>query len=221
MTFDLPRKLGEFLLESPKRIHLIGVAGSGMSGIAGLLLALGHRVSGSDKVSSLETERLRGLGLQFSCPHTAEAVRDADIVIFSSAIRPGNVAYDEAHRLGKMMVRRADALAAVMHRKRGIAIAGMHGKTTTSSMAAHVLRAGGLKPSNYVGAEIPILGTNAHWEPDGEYFVAEGDESDGTIALYHPEHTILLNIEEEHMDFYESLAAIEAGYGQLLDQTSG
>jgi len=218
---DTGQILADILVAGEMRIHLIGVAGSGMSGIAGLLLALGHRVSGSDKVSSLETDRLRSLGLQFSCPHSAEAVRDADIVIFSSAIKPGNVAYDEAHRLGKMMVRRADALAAVMHRKRGIAVAGMHGKTTTSSMAAHVLRVGGLKPSHYVGAEIPILGTNAHWDTEGEYFVAEGDESDGTIALYHPEHAILLNIEEEHMDFYESLAAIEAVYCQLLDQTSG
>jgi len=218
---DTGQILADILVAGEMRIHLIGVAGSGMSGIAGLLLALGHRVSGSDKVSTIETDRLCGLGLQFSCPHTAEVVRDTDLVIFSSAIKPGNIAYDEAHRLGKMMVRRADALAAVMHRKRGIAIAGMHGKTTTSAMAAHVLRAGGLRPSHYVGAEIPILGTNAHWDPEGEYFVAEGDESDGTIALYHPEHSILLNIEEEHMDFYENIAAIEAVYSQLLDQTSG
>ena len=213
--------LADTLVAGETRIHLIGVAGSGMSGIAGLLLELGHRVSGSDKVSTVETDRLRGLGLNFSCPHSAEAVREADVVIFSSAIKPGNVAWDEARRLGKIMVRRADALAAVMHRKRGIAVAGMHGKTTTSSMAAHVLRVGGLRPSHYVGAEIPILGTNAHWDAEGEYFVAEGDESDGTIALYHPEHSILLNIEEEHMDFYENLAAIEAAYGTLLDQTSG
>ena len=218
---DTGQILADILVAGEMRIHLIGVAGSGMSGIAGLLLSLGHRVSGSDKVSSIETDRLRGLGLQFSSPHTAEAVREADIVIFSSAIKPGNLAYDEAHALGKMMVRRADALAAVMNRKRGIAIAGMHGKTTTSSMAAHVLRVGGLRPSHYVGAEIPILGANAHWDTEGEYFVAEGDESDGTIALYHPEHAILLNIEEEHLDFYENLAAIEAVYSQLLDQTSG
>jgi UDP-N-acetylmuramate--L-alanine ligase/UDP-N-acetylenolpyruvoylglucosamine reductase len=218
---DTGQILADILVAGEMRIHLIGVAGSGMSGIAGLLLALGHRVSGSDKVSTIETDRLRGIGLQFTCPHTADAVREADIVIFSSAIKPGNVAYDEAHQLGKMMVRRADALAAVMNRKRGIAIAGMHGKTTTSSMAAHVLRVGGLRPSHYVGAEIPILGTNAHWDNEGEYFVAEGDESDGTIALYHPEQAILLNIEEEHMDFYENLAAIEAVYSQLLDQTTG
>jgi UDP-N-acetylmuramate--L-alanine ligase/UDP-N-acetylenolpyruvoylglucosamine reductase len=218
---DTGQILADILVAGEMRIHLIGVAGSGMSGIAGLLLELGHRVSGSDKVATVETDRLRKLGLQFCSPHTAESVREADIVIFSSAIKQGNVAYDEAHQLGKMMVRRADALAAVMNRKRGIAIAGMHGKTTTSSMAAHVLRVGGLRPSHYVGAEIPILGTNAHWDNDGEYFVAEGDESDGTIALYHPEHTILLNIEEEHLDFYENLAAIEAVYSQLLDQTSG
>ena len=218
---DTGQILADILVAGEMRIHLIGVAGSGMSGIAGLLLALGHRVSGSDKVTTVETGRLCSRGLQFSSPHTAEAVRDADIVIFSSAIKPGNVAYDEAHRLGKIMVRRADALAAVMHRKRGIVVAGMHGKTTTSSMAAHVLRVGGIHPSHYVGAEIPILGTNAHWDAEGDYFVAEGDESDGTIALYHPEHSILLNVEEEHMDFYENLAAIEVVYGQLLDQTSG
>src|SRR5258708_3049301 len=83
----------------------------------------------------------------------------------------------------------------------------MHGKTPTSSMTAHVLRVGGLSPSHYVGAEIPILGTNAHWEPKGEFFVAEGDESDGTLNIYRPEHAILLNVEEEHLDFYSDLAA--------------
>src|SRR5581483_2595151 len=218
---DTGQILTDIICAGELRIHLIGVAGSGMSGIAGLLLALGHRVSGSDKVTTVEIERLQKLGLEFFCPHTAEAVADADLVIFSSAIKPGNVAYDEAQRLGKMMVRRADALAAVLNCKKGIVVAGMHGKTTTSSMAAHVLRVGGVQPSHYVGAEIPILGTNAHWDEDGEWFVAEGDESDGTIALYHPEHTILLNIEEEHLDFYENLDAIEATYRQLLDQTRG
>ncbi|PWT81637.1 MAG: UDP-N-acetylenolpyruvoylglucosamine reductase, partial [Acidobacteria bacterium] len=116
---------------------------------------------------------------------------------------------------------RAEALAAIMRIKKGIVIAGMHGKTTTSSMAAHVLRVGGLNPSHYVGAEIPILGTNAHWEPRGEYFVAEGDESDGTLSLYRPEHAILLNVEEEHLDFYADLTAIEQVIGRFLDQVAG
>ncbi len=220
-VMDTGQILADILCAGELRIHLIGVAGSGMSGIAGLLLALGHHVSGSDKVTTVEIARLQKLGLQFSCPHTATAVADADLVIFSSAIKSGNVAYDEAQRLGKMMARRADALAAVMNCKKGIVVAGMHGKTTTSSMAAHVLRVGGLQPSHYVGAEIPILGTNANWDGDGEYFVAEGDESDGTIALYHPEHSIILNIEEEHLDYYENLGAIESVFRQLIEQTRG
>ncbi len=203
------------------RIHLIGVAGSGMSGIAGLLLAMGHTVSGSDKVSTVEVRRLQGLGLEFHQPQNAANIHYADLVIYSSAIRPGNVEYDEAVRQGVSMVRRADALAAIMQCKKGIIVAGMHGKTTTSSMAAHVLRVGGLEPSHYVGAEIPILGTNANWNPKGEFFVAEGDESDGTLANYHPEHAIILNIEEEHLDYYDDLTAIEAVFNQLMDHTAG
>lgn len=205
----------------PKRIHLIGVAGSGMSGLAGLLLTLGHQVSGSDKVDTSEVKRLQNEGLVFHSPHQAHLVHEVDLVVYSSAIKPGNPAYDEALKLGKPLLRRAEALAAVMADRRGILVAGMHGKTTTSSMAAHVLRAGGLQPSHYVGAEIPILGTNSHWDPLGEYFVAEGDESDGTVALFKPEHTILLNVEEEHLDFYLDLAAIEKVFAQLLVQTTG
>ncbi|TSA34674.1 MAG: UDP-N-acetylmuramate--L-alanine ligase [Verrucomicrobiaceae bacterium] len=205
----------------PRNIHLIGVAGSGMSGIAALLLALGHRVSGSDKVVTVEVERLQKKGLLFYSPQTAESVQGADIVLYSSAIKPGNPAYDEAQRLGIPMARRADALAAVMAVKKGVVVCGMHGKTTTSAMAAHVLRSGGLKPSHYVGAEIPILGTNARWDSEGEYFVAEGDESDGTLINYHPTHAIVLNIEPEHLDFYKDLAAIDAVYLKLVSQTSG
>jgi UDP-N-acetylmuramate--L-alanine ligase/UDP-N-acetylenolpyruvoylglucosamine reductase len=221
MTFDLPKKLTAFFLEGPKRIHLIGVAGSGMSGIAGLLLALGHRVSGCDRVSSLETRRLETLGLKFYLPQTEETVRGAELVIYSSAIRAGNPAFDETIRLKLPLVRRAEALAAIMQIKKGIVIAGMHGKTTTSSMTAHVLRVSGLNPSHYVGAEIPILGTNAHWEPCGDYFVAEGDESDGTLRIYRPEHAIILNVEEEHLDYYADLVAIEQVFNQFMDQVAG
>ncbi len=209
------------LMRGPMHIHLIGVAGSGMSGIAGLLIALGHNVSGSDKVSTLEIERLKGLGLTFHTPVQPAAVLQAELVIYSSAIRPGHPDYDEAIKSGRELVRRADALAALMDCKKGIIVAGMHGKTTTASMAAHLLRIGGVNPSHYVGAEIPILGTNAHWDKEGEYFVAEGDESDGTLAFYHPEHAIILNIEEEHLDYYEDLAAIEKVFNQLLSQTRG
>src|SRR5699024_3904334 len=135
--------------------------------------------------------------LEFYQPCLPDAVAPADLIIYSSAIRAGHPDYDEAVKQGKRMARRAEALAAIMNCKKGIVVAGTHGKTTTSSMAAHVLRHGGLNPSHYVGAEIPILGTNANWDTEGEFFVAEGDESDGTLALYRPEHAIVLNVEEE------------------------
>ena len=215
------KELADLFHGAPLRIHLIGVAGSGMSGIAALLLALGHRVSGSDKVDTVEVKRLQSLGLDFHTPQRADDVVEAQLVIYSSAIREGNAAFDAARRVGKPMVRRAEALAALMLGKKGILVAGMHGKTTVSAMTAHALRAAGAHPSHYVGAEIPILGTNARWDAGGEYFVAEGDESDGTIVLYHPEHVIVLNIEPEHLDHYADLAAIDTAFGQLLDQTTG
>jgi UDP-N-acetylmuramate--alanine ligase len=213
--------LGKWLTRERHRVHLIGVAGSGMSGLAALLLELGHEVSGSDKVTTQETERLQRLGLRFHENHRPQDATDAELIIFSSAIKIDNPILISAHDAGKPAVRRAEALAAIMSAKRGILIVGMHGKTTTAAMAAHVLREGGLHPSHYVGAEIPILGSNAHWDARGEYFVAEGDESDGTIALFHPEHALILNIEEEHLDFYADLAAIEKVFAQLVEQTSG
>lgn len=218
---DTGQILADILVGGELKVHLIGVAGSGMSGIAGLLLALGHQVSGSDKARTVEIGRLEQLGLRFFNGQDAANIADSDLIIFSSAIRPGNPEYDEALRTNRNMVRRADALAAIMNCKKGIVVCGMHGKTTTSSMTAHVLKVGGLNPSHYVGAEIPILGTNANWDPKGEFFVAEGDESDGTLAFYHPEHAIVLNIEEEHLDYYADLAAIEAVFNQLLSQTKG
>ena len=205
----------------PMRIDLIGVAGSGMSGLALLLLGLGHKVSGSDKVTTTETERLQKLGLQFFSPHSEREVEECDMVIYSSALKPGNVAYEAAYKQGIPLVRRAEALAAVMAAKKGVVVCGTHGKTTTSALTAHVLRQGGMKPSHYVGAEIPILGSNAHWDTEGELFVAEGDESDGTLVNFHPQHAIVLNIEPEHLDFYDGIEAIKAVFRQLLSQTPG
>src|SRR5437763_8983347 len=221
MTLASEIDLQKMLTRERHRIHLIGVAGSGMSGIAALLLELGHDVSGSDKVGSLETDRLQRLGLRFHTPHHASDADDAELVIFSSAIRDDNPILASARGTGKPLIRRAKALAAIMAGKRGIVIAGMHGKTTTSAMTAHVLRESGAHPSHYVGAEIPILGSNAHWDARGEYFVAEGDESDGTLRFFHPEQVLILNIEEEHLDFYSDLAAIEKVFAQLIEQTTG
>src|SRR3989442_2522073 len=216
-SLDLQR----FLTQERHRIHLVGVAGSGMSGLAALLIEFGHTVSGSDKVTTMETDRLQRLGLHFYEQHRPEEADAAELVVFSSAIKNDNPVLVSGRGSGKPVVRRAEALAAIMHAKRGIVIAGMHGKTTTSAMTAHVLREGGVHPSHYIGGEIPILGTNAHWDPRGEYFVAEGDESDGTLRCFHPEHSLILNIEEEHLDFYSDLAAIEKVFAQLIEQTSG
>ncbi|HEY2799923.1 MAG TPA: UDP-N-acetylmuramate--L-alanine ligase [Chthoniobacterales bacterium] len=220
MTPSLP-DLSKFLTEEAHAIHLIGVAGSGMSGIAALLLELGHDVRGSDKARTLETARLAQRGLRAFSPHRAADAADAELIIYSSAIKDDNEILSDARLRGVPTIRRAEALAAIMRGKRGIIIAGMHGKTTTAAMTAHVLRGGGLRPSHYVGAEIPILGSNAHWDSLGQYFVAEGDESDGTLQLFHPEHALVLNIEEEHLDFYADLEAIETVFNKLLAQTSG
>ncbi|MDF1811051.1 MAG: UDP-N-acetylmuramate--L-alanine ligase [Verrucomicrobiales bacterium] len=206
----------------PVRVHLIGVAGSGMSGLASLFLDLGHRVSGSDKVTSGETARLQEKGLIFSSPHTAAAVEGCDVVVYSSAVKTGNPAYDAAVGSDIRLLRRAEALAAIMLGNKGIVVGGTHGKTTTSALAAHVLRTGGKHPSHYVGAEIPILGCNAKWDAKGEWFVAEGDESDGTLVNFHPEHAILLNVEAEHLDHYQGgIDEILEVFGQFCDQTTG
>lgn len=206
---------------NPLHIHLIGVAGSGMSGLALLLLGMGHKVSGCDRVTTAETERMQTIGLQFYSPQTAESVKGADIVVYSSAIKPANPAYAAAKKAKIPLIRRAECLAAILHTKGGIVISGTHGKTTTSAMTAHVLREAGQKPSHYVGAEIPILGANAKWSEEGTHMVAEGDESDGTLALYKPEHSIILNIEAEHLDFYRDLDHIKEVFTTLADQTSG
>jgi len=208
--------------DSPLRIHLIGVAGSGMSGLARLLIEMGHVVSGSDRVTSGETERLRNKGLIFSTPHSAEAVKEVDVVVYSSAIRPANPALAEALGKGITTFRRAECLAAILHTKDGVIVSGTHGKTTTSSMIAHILRKSELAPCHYVGAEIPVLGSNAEWSENGQFMVAEGDESDGTLALYKPRHAIVLNVEEEHLDFYtRGIEQIREVFGALLEQTSG
>ena len=206
--------------ESPLKIHLIGVSGSGMSGLALLLLGMGHQVSGSDRVSTIETERMEKLGLSFNCPHTAENAEDKDLIVYSSAIRPTNPCLSRARELDVPCILRAQCLAAILHTKSGVIISGTHGKTTTSAMASYLLRESGKAPSHYVGAEIPILGSNAHWDAQGELMVAEGDESDGTLELYRPAWSIILNIEEEHLDFYEGIDHLKKVFLSLVNKTS-
>jgi UDP-N-acetylmuramate--L-alanine ligase/UDP-N-acetylenolpyruvoylglucosamine reductase len=192
-----------------------------MSGLALLLMKLGHAVSGSDRVTTEETERMEGGGLRFACGHAAEHVDGCDMVIYSSAIRPGNPEYDRASQLGIPLVRRAEALAALFNGRKGIVVAGTHGKTTTSALLAHVLRRGGKHPSHYVGAEIPVLGSNAFWDDEGSLFVAEGDESDGSIVCFKPLNSIILNIEADHLDYFSGIEEIRAVFLQVVNQTRG
>lgn len=217
MILALQKRLLE--RDLPAKIHLIGVAGSGMSGLALMLLEMGHKVSGSDRVTSDETERLKGLGLDFASPHAPEMAAAADIVIYSSAIRSDNPTLSAAREKGVPCLLRAQCLAAILNSKRGVVVSGTHGKTTTSALSAHLLREGRKRPCHYVGAEIPVLGTNAHWNEQSDYLVAEGDESDGTLVNYLPEHSIVLNIEAEHLDHYKNLEEIKEVFGRLCDQT--
>ncbi len=182
-------------------------------------MEMGHRVSGCDCSTSQETERLQQTGLDFYSPHSAVPVQDAEVVVYSSAIREDNTALHAAREMGKLCIRRAECLAAILNGEKGIVVAGAHGKTTTSSLTAHLLREGRMRPSHYVGAEIPVLGANAHWNEQSDYMVAEGDESDGTLVNYYPEYSIILNIEAEHLDFYRDLAHIKSVFAQLCRQT--
>ena len=222
-SLDMNEGISQRLLDQarPLRIHLLGVAGSGMSGLAALLLEMGHEVSGSDRVTSGEIERLQGLGLMFSSPHSREAVSGVDAVVYSSAIRSDNVALVEARRTEVLCLRRAECLAAILHTRKGVLVTGTHGKTTTSAICAHVLNNAGSTVSHYIGAEIPVLGANAHWDGGSEYIVAEGDESDGTLDLYKPAYAVVLNIEEDHLDYYDGLQQIVSVFRTLLEQTSG
>ncbi len=213
--------LTESLLDPDKKlnIHLIGVAGAGMSGLAQILLEIGHDVSGSDRVHTKTTERLEKLGLTFFTQQSAECVAGCDYVIYSTAIRETNPARKAAVDQGIPTLRRAQCLAAILHNKDGVIVAGTHGKTTTSGLSAHVLKTANLNPSYYVGAEIPVLNTNAEWNKEGSTLVAEGDESDGTLVLYKPKHSIILNLEPEHLDFYEGLDHLKEVFSTLINNT--
>ncbi|MDX2227122.1 MAG: UDP-N-acetylmuramate--L-alanine ligase [Verrucomicrobiae bacterium] len=208
----------EIMGRAGARVHLIGVAGSGMSGLARLMLQAGMQVSGSDLNRSQEIGRLEEQGLKFFNTHSSTHVGGCDLVVHSSAIQESNPEREAARVSGVPVAKRAEALAAIMARKTGILIGGMHGKTTTSSMMAIVLQRAGLKSGHYVGAEVPDLGASATFG-EGPHFVAEADESDGTITLFEPDYSVILNIEEEHMDFYRDIYAIMEAFEILASHT--
>jgi UDP-N-acetylmuramate--alanine ligase len=203
-----------FVPRIPQKVHFIGIGGVGMSGIAQILLSLGHRVSGSDARTSVVTERLQGLGARIYHGHSSENVGDVEIVVISSAIAPDNPEVLAAYERGIRIIPRAQMLGLVMREQKGIAVAGAHGKTTTTSLAAFLLEKAGLDPTFVIGGEAAEIG-NAKVGTGG-FFVAEADESDGSFVLLDPTIAIVTNVENDHLDHYKTLDNIERAFRDFL-----
>jgi UDP-N-acetylmuramate--alanine ligase len=191
-----------------KHIHMVGIGGTGMNGIAEVLLNLGYAVSGSDIQENEATQRLVRLGARIAIGHREENLRDADVVVISSAVRGDNVEVRKARALKIPVIPRAEMLAELMRMKYGIAIAGSHGKTSTTSMTALVLLAGGYDPTIVVGGRLNTIGANAKLG-EGDFIVAEADESDRSFLYLSPFIAVLTNIDEEHLDQYPDLDEIK------------
>ncbi len=194
-----------------QHIHFVGIGGVGMSGIAEVLLTLGYRVTGSDARRSDTVERLERLGAKVYLGHEAAHVEGAHVVVYSSAVARDNVEVQAARQRGVPVIGRAEMLAELMRLKYGIAIAGTHGKTTTTSMVAAVLGAGGFDPTVVVGGRVHGLGANARLG-QGEFLVAEADESDGSFLKLSPTIAVVTTVDAEHLDHYADLDAIVAAF---------
>jgi UDP-N-acetylmuramate--alanine ligase len=199
-----------------QRIHFVGIGGIGMSGIAEVLLNLGYKVSGSDLKASAITHRLASMGALTFEGHRAENLAGAEVVVTSSAIARDNPEVAAAHASHIPVIPRAEMLAELMRLKYGIAIAGMHGKTTTTSMVAVVLAAGGLDPTVVIGGRVDAMGSNAR-VGKSEFFVAEADESDRSFLKLWPILAVVTNIDREHMDCYRDMADVERTFVDFLD----
>lgn len=200
-----------------RQVHFVGIGGIGMSGIAEVLLNLGYRVTGSDLAESETIGRLRQLGAEIRVGHRAENLKEADVVVISSAIRGDNPEVVAAQERIIPVIPRAEMLAELMRMKYGVAVAGTHGKTTTTSMIATVLAHGGLDPTAVIGGKLNIFGSNAKLG-QGELLVAEADESDGTFLKLTPTIAVVTNIDPEHLDFYRDLEEIQAAFLEFINK---
>ena len=205
------------MLGRTRNIHFVGIGGIGMSGIAELLANLGYRVSGSDAKASAVTARLASLGVEVHEGHAAEHVGAADVVVVSSAIRPLNPEVIEARRRHVPVIPRAEMLAELMRLRFGIAIAGAHGKTSTTSMVAHVLERVGLDPTAVIGGKLSTFGSNARLGR-GEYMVAEADESDGSFLRLSPAIAVITNVDREHLDHYGDFDRVCAAFVEFANR---
>ncbi|MBI5388392.1 MAG: UDP-N-acetylmuramate--L-alanine ligase [Verrucomicrobia bacterium] len=209
-------------------VHLVGAGGCGMSGLGHLLLDRGHRVTGSDLVLNEETRQLQARGAVIHSGHAAGMVEGGRpvLVVFTPAVRSDNVELQAARAAGLPTVRRAVLLAALLSHEESVAVAGMHGKTTTSALLAFALQQLGASPSYAIGSRVPQLEPHARLLPPAAtparpWFVFEADESDGTLPLFHPRHALLLNVDAEHLDHFADLDAVGRDFGQLAAQTKG
>src|SRR6201995_385206 len=195
------RRPRDWIRQDFHRVHFIGIGGAGMSGIAEVLKNLGYGVSGSDKSESAVTRRLTDLGIKIFKGHAASNVADADVIVVSSAIKADNAELIAARERRVPVVPRAEMLGELMRFRRGVAVAGTHGKTTTTSLVASVLAEGGLDPTFVIGGQLLAAGANARLGT-GDYLVAEADESDGSFLLLNPVIAIVTNIDADHLENY-------------------
>jgi UDP-N-acetylmuramate--alanine ligase len=205
------------MFRNTRHIHLVAIGGVGMSGIAEVLLSLGFTVSGSDLRGSAVTDRLAALGARVHVGHAAQQVAEADVVVRSSAVSEANEEVLEARRRRIPVIRRAEMLAELMRLKQGIAVAGSHGKTTTTSLAAAVLAAGGIDPTVIVGGKVLAVGSGAILGA-GDYLLAEADESDGSFLHLVPTVAVVTNIDHEHVDHYPDLESLRSAFRDFLER---
>lgn len=201
-----------------KRIHFVGIGGVGMSGIAEVLLNLDFEVHGSDVKKSETVERLIGLGAKVHIGHSKDNLSEPDVVVASTAVTQTNVEVKTAHEMGVPVIPRAEMLAELMRLKQGIAVAGSHGKTTTTSLVAAVLHEAGVDPTVVIGGKVNHLGSNARLGK-GEYMVAEADESDGSFTHLSPVLAVVTNLDEEHLDHWTGgLPQLKAGFTEFINR---
>jgi UDP-N-acetylmuramate--alanine ligase len=212
--------VAELDLRDPQRIHIVGIGGAGMNAIATVLAQMGHTVSGSDLRDGPGLDRLRAMDVRVHIDHDAAHVGEVDAVAISTAIPDRNVEVVEAHRRGIPVLRRAEVLAAVARTRKTIAVAGTHGKTTTSSMLALALIDAGFVPSFIIGGEVNEIGSGASWG-SGEWFVVEADESDGTFLELPRAAAIVTNIEPDHLEHYGGFEQLLAAFTDFVTTTDG
>ena len=199
-----------------KKIHMVGIGGSGMSGIAEVLLNLGYEVSGSDLNESMQVERLRKLGARIFIGHERENLQQAQVVVKSTAIKDDNPELVAAREKKIPVIPRAEMLAELMRLKTGIAVAGTHGKTSTTSFLATIFKEAGLDPTVIIGGRLNSYGSNA-LPGTGEFFIAEADESDGSFLCLFPIMTIVTNVDADHLDFYQNLEEIKDAFVRFMN----